>query len=375
MRILYHHRTRSRDGQRVHIDGLIGALRRAGHDVDIVGPPPKREPVGGEQTPGSPRRSFVRELTELAYNAVEHVQLMRAAARFRPDALYSRHALFVLAPGWVARRLRLPLVVEVNAPFTRERTRHGGLVLSGLAMRLENSTLNGAGRVIVVTKVMAEMLVAQGVDARRIEVHWNGLEPDALRPPAEAEVLRRDLGLEGRNVLGFVGYVRDWNRLDRTYPFLVRRPNAVLALVGDGPDRPRLSREAERLGIADRVRFLGTVPRDKVLAHVALFDVALLPETPAYTSPLKLLDYLVSGRAILAPDRPNIREVIIHDENGYLFDPQRTGDFDAKLEALLESESLRRRLGSAARATIDRFGLTWDHNAERVVAAFSTLRG
>ncbi len=111
------------------------------------------------------------------------------------------------------------------------------------------------------------------------------------------------------------------------------------------------------------------------MAHVALFDVALLPETPAYTSPLKLLDYLVSGRAILAPDRPNIREVIIHDENGYLFDPQRTGDFDAKLEALLESEPLRRRLGAAARATIDRFGLTWDHNAERAVAAFSTLRG
>lgn len=373
MRILYHHRTRSQDGQRVHIDGLIGALRRAGHEVEIVGPPPKREPEGRAGTSGPPRRSVLREWTELAYNVIEFVQLVRAAARFRPDAIYSRHALFVIAPVWVARRLRLPLIVEVNAPFTQERSRHGGLAFPGLARRLENGALNRAGRVIVVTQAMADLMAAQGVETDRLEVHWNGLEPGALVPPADTEGLRRGLGLEGRNVLGFVGYVRDWNRMDRTYPFLVRAPRAVLLLIGDGPDRPRLSKEAARQGIADRVVFLGTMPREKVPAHVALFDVALLPETPAYTSPLKLLDYLVAGRAILAPDRPNIREVLTHGENGYLFDPQRPGDFDEKLEALLESESLRRRLGDAARATIARRGLTWDHNAARVVAAFEAL--
>ncbi len=378
MRILYHHRTRSRDGQRIHIEGLVGALVRAGHEVEIVEPRPRVEAPGvagrAAVDAGPPRASLVRELAELAYNVPERLQLMRAARRFRPEAIYARHALFTTSAAAAARSLRLPLMIEVNAPLALERSRHGGLRLANHARRLETHTLNRADRVIVVTRAMAQLMEQQGVAPERLEVHWNGLEPAALSRPLDGAALRRARGWQERIVLGFVGFVRDWNRLDRVYPFLRNEPRALLAVVGEGPDRARLEQLAVAAGVAAQVVFLGTLPRAQVLDTVAAFDVALLPEVTEYASPLKLLDYFAASRAALVPNRPNLREVVRDGENGVLFDPSNDADFSARLAALVADPVVRARIGAAGRATIDALGLTWDHNAARVVAEFEALR-
>ena len=389
MKILYHHRTRSADGQRVHIDGLIGALRRAGHEVEIVAPKPRREAgpttlnsgaASGDKAParadgGPPRASLLRELAEQAYDFVERRALRRAIDRFHPAAIYSRHALFSTAAAVVARERGLPLSIEVNAPLALERSQHGGLFFEARARRLETATLNRADRVVVVTQAMGELLVEQGVERSRLEVHWNGLEPEALRGHFDGGAIRRALGLttDSRDalVLGFVGFVRDWNRLERLFPFLARTRSARFVVVGEGPDQPRLLRLAAEAGVAARVHFVGTVPRAKVLDHVAAFDIALLPEVTRYASPLKLLDYFAAGKPALVPDYANLREVVADGENGLLFDPARAGDFERRLEELAASKELRERIGAAGRATIDRLGLTWDANARRVVEGFA----
>jgi glycosyltransferase involved in cell wall biosynthesis len=373
VRLLYHHRTRSRDGQRVHIDGLLGALRRAGHEIEVVEPRPRRETAPGASAGGDggpPRASALRELAELLYNVPERWQLGRAIARFRPDAIYSRHALFASAASAAARAHRLPLLIEVNAPLALERSRHGGLRLGSFARRHEAAVLNRADRVIVVTRAMGELLAEQGVAREKLEVHWNGLEPSALADVPDGKAVRAARGFGDRVVLGFVGFVRDWNRLERVFPFLARRSDALLVVVGEGPDRGRLERLAAAAGVADRVAFLGTLPRSRVLETVAAFDVALLPEVTEYASPLKLLDYFAAGRAALLPDRPNLREVVEDGVNGLLFDPADDASFVAGLVRLVEDAALRARLGAAGRATIDRLGLTWDANAARVTAAF-----
>jgi len=185
---------------------------------------------------------------------------------------------------------------------------------------------------------------------------------------------RARLHLDGRFVVGFVGFVRDWNLLERAFPFLARHQDALLLVVGEGPDRSRLEAEARRLQVADRVRFLGTLARQEVLEHVAAFDVALLPEVTEYASPLKLLDYFAAGRAVVAPDRANLREVVVSERNALLFDPAEDAAFDAALERLAASPGLRARLGSEGRATIDRRGLTWDANAARVIERLTELR-
>ena len=375
MKILYHHRTRSRDGQRVHIDGLIGAMRRAGHEVFEVGPESHENEDHGRVSRSRGYLRPLREAAEMAYNVVEIRQLQRAVREVRPDALYSRHALYCQAPAAIARRAGLPWIVEVNAPLAQERARHGGLSFPQWARRSETRFLNQAGRVVVVTEVMRDIMIEQGVGAQRIEVHYNGIDPTQPEPALDAvEALRRQRSLENRTVLGFVGFVRDWNRLERVYQCLRARPDTVFLVVGDGPDCRRLQQRAEQEGVAGQVQFLGAVSHSDVPLHVRLFDVALIPETPIYASPLKLLDYLAAGRCILAPDRANLRQVLQHGDNAYLFDSEQDESFQTMLGELAGDVALRRRLGDSSRGTIDRLQLTWDHNASRVVQQFEALQ-
>jgi glycosyltransferase involved in cell wall biosynthesis len=86
-----------------------------------------------------------------------------------------------------------------------------------------------------------------------------------------------------------------------------------------------------------------------------------------YSSPLKLFEYLQLGRAIVAPDAENIREVLTNGKDALLFDPATDGALEAALFRLCVDPSLRARLGEAARQTIVKRSLTWSRNAQRVL--------
>lgn len=382
MRILYHHRTASKDGQAVHIDEMVAALRELGHEVRVVGPAPDGGAMGA--TVGWVQRLRRRlpkvcyELLELAYSALAYRRLAAAAREFRPDVIYERYNLYLLAGVMLKRRLRIPLLLEVNSPLADEREAFGGLGWAGLARWSERFVWRRADAVLPVTQVLAAIIQRQaGIDVDRLHVVPNGInERQFATAPPRAEARAR-LGLgEDELVLGFVGFVRDWHRVDRALHWLAS-PDAPassrLLVVGDGPARGVLEQLASELGLAARVRFSGVVPRDALPAWVAAFDIALQPAVTPYASPLKLFEYLVMGQAIVAPAVPNIEEVLRHDHNALLFDVAREDALPAALTRLARDAALRRALGARARATIGELSLTWRGNAERVGALAARL--
>jgi glycosyltransferase involved in cell wall biosynthesis len=372
MRILYHHRIASSDGQAVHVEEIVHALRAAGHEVLLVGPASlEREPLGfeGGITKQLKRRlpRALYELAELAYNAVALVRLWLAVRRFRPDIIYERYNLYFIAGVVLKRILRLPLLLEVNAPLFAERSRYGGIAIPALGRRCERVAWRGADLVLVVTRVLGDVVRAEGVAAERIVVIPNGINPahfDHLRDTRSAHAM---LGLPQRTVLGFTGFMREWHGLERLVELVAASPDRCLLLVGDGPARPLIERRADELGVADRVRITGVVGRNQVAAHVIAFDVALQPDVVDYASPLKLFEYLALGRAIVAPDKPNIREILEHERNALLFPAGDTAAMALAVERMCRDPALRERLGSAARATIAARDLTWAANARRIV--------
>ncbi len=369
MRILYSHRIQSRDGQSVHVEELIHAFRAAGHEVLVVGPGVyEKSEFGGESKLVSLIRrilpGFAGELAELAYNVPATLRLVRAFRRFRPDFVYERYNLYFLSGSILARWFKATVFLEVNAPLAQERSEFGGLKLRKLAFAVERFTWKSATRALPVTRVMGDMMTEAGVRADRIHVVPNGIVLDRFPP-------RPDNNDDTAVVLGFVGFVRDWHGLDTIIAAMAEdndARNISLVVVGDGPVREELEQQAATLGIKDRVQFTGLVPQEQVAGRVMAFDIALQPAVTPYASPLKIFDYMAASCAIVAPDQPNIREILVHERTALLFDPASRDTQWAAIKRLAGDIALRRRLGVSARAELEERGYTWSGNAERIVS-------
>ena len=381
MKILYHHRTRSKDGQYVHIEEMIHALRQQGHEVVIVAPPSaETESFGSDAGAVALLKRWLPkwfyELMELGYSLVAYRRLAKAVRQHRPDCLYERYNLFLPAGVWLARKHKLPLLLEINAPILEERSRYDGLALKRLARWSQAYAWRNADVALPVTRVLGDIVASYGVPEERIVVIPNGINGERFGAAPDVGAAKRALGLDGKLVLGFTGFVRDWHGLDKVIDLIAVDPPAAqrhLLVVGDGPARAALEKQARELGIADRVTFTGIVGRDDVARHVAAFDIALQPAVVAYASPLKLFEYLALGKAIVGPAQPNIEEILTQDQNAVLFDPDSTASLAAAVERLCADPVLRDKVAAGARATIVEQKLTWHENALRVVDLFGKL--
>src|SRR2546428_2801986 len=117
MKILYHHRIRSKDGQYVHVEEMINALKALGHEIVLVAPTAiEKEEFGADAGMVAwmkrhlPR--MVYELLELSYAGLAFFRLRRAVREHRPDCLYERYNLFMPAGVWLKRRYGLPMLLE-----------------------------------------------------------------------------------------------------------------------------------------------------------------------------------------------------------------------------------------------------------------------
>lgn len=376
MKILYHHRTASKDGQAVHIDELIGALHQLGHEVRIVAPEiGSGDDMGAEagwvQKLKTHLPKALYELLELAYTFVAYRRLRQAAREFQPDFIYERYNLFLLAGVMLKRRLGIPMLLEVNGPLVEERSRYGGLALEKIGRWAEGTTWRGADVVLPVTNVLADHVRAYGVPEERIRIVPNGINVEHFSQAPGREAAKQQLGLTGEFVLGFTGFVRDWHGVDRVIRWIASPAapaNAHLLVVGDGPVRQELEQLADRLAVRQRLTFTGVIDRQQVPAHVAAFDIALQPAVTAYASPLKLMEYLALGKAIVAPREPNLLEILTDGDNALMFDNADPKGIETALTQLAADADLRERLGSAAAATIARKQLTWIGNASHIVS-------
>lgn len=385
-RILYHHRTRARDGQAVHVRFLISAFRALGHKVkevslvrhgDEEGPPGKGS---GLFLLASLLPRFSLEILEHLYGNVGTHKILAAAKGFDPHFIYERYALSNLAGIHAKEKLGLPLFLEVNSPMVFEMERLGKLAFRRWARRVETQIFRRADLIFVVSGVLKKMLVEQGVEPGKILVRHNGVEPSLFPPEEEKEGIRAELGLAGKRIVGFSGFLREWHRMDMALESLASLVRAgfddlFLLVVGDGPGCRPLMEHASSLGVGERVKITGGMPPEAVPRWVSTFHVGVLPAINPYASPLKLFDYLAAGVPVVAPDQENLREVVEHGKTALLFEKGNPLAFEESVKSLLEDRGLADRIGKNGRASILERGFTWKENARRVVEAYEERYG
>jgi glycosyltransferase involved in cell wall biosynthesis len=173
-------------------------------------------------------------------------------------------------------------------------------------------------------------------------------------------------------IVGYSGHLYAWKGVDDLLRAVAEIPTARALIVGgheQEPDLARVKALAASLGIADRVTFTGLVPPAEVNTHLAAARVLALPNPASaistrFTSPLKLFEYMASGRPIVATDLPAIREVLRDGENALLVEPGNSAAMADAIQRLLQDDGLAARLGRAAYQAAPEY--SWARRAERL---------
>ncbi len=394
-RILYHHRTQGRGAEGHHIVSIVTALRELGHQVDLLSPrgvdPFKlvnQPPVdkARTRTRGTQRLwslisrhapNWLFELLEIGYNLIAGWKLRQALKKTDYDFIYERYAFFLIAGGWAARRYGVPLVLEANE-VTAIPDRARRQVFANLCERFEHYLFARCQQVLPVSSYLAELGKSRAPESVPFFVTPNAIDPAKIMPrPKSAELIDK-YQLAGKQVIGFAGWFDHWDRLDLLLQGLnklsTRYPQACLLLIGDGPGLSELTTQATALNLQERVILTGKVPRDQVLDYLQLLDIAVLPHSNPFGSPIILFEFFGLKIPVVAPRLPPLEDVITSNENGLLFTPLDIDGCTTAVEQLLVSESLRHSIADRAQAQL-LAKHTWQRNVEAVIAQFESLSG
>jgi PEP-CTERM/exosortase A-associated glycosyltransferase len=311
-----------------------------------------------------------------------------AIRTLRPDQVHVHspvlNALAALRP---ARRHGVPLLYEIRA-FWEDAAVGNGTGREGspryrLTRQLETWAANQADAVAVICEGLRLDLVARGVDPGKIIVSPNGVDMGLFGAPlAPDPAFAASLGLEGAEVVGFIGSFYDYEGIDdliAAMPMLAqRRPKARLLLVGGGPMDAQLRAQAASSPAAERTHFTGRVPHDQVERFYALIDVLAYPRKAMrlteLVTPLKPLEAMAQGKLVAASDVGGHRELIEDGVTGTLFPPGDPPALAAALDRLFEQRSGWDERRRTARAFVER-DRNWSSNISNYVPVYQRLTG
>lgn len=260
-------------------------------------------------------------------------RIIELARRHSIDLIHAHspclNGLAALRAGAICK---LPVVYEVRAFWEDAAVDHGTARERGARYRLgralESRVLKRAQQITCICEGLRQDIVARGIPPESVTVIPNAVDIENFPLiAARDEELMRSLGLGLGKVLGFIGSFYGYEGLDLMLAamprILARLPDTRLLLVGGGPQEATLIRQAERLGLGDRVIFTGRVPHERVPAYSSLVDAFVFPRKSMrltdLVTPLKPLEAMAQGRLVLASDVGGHRELIDDGITGLLF--------------------------------------------------------
>jgi PEP-CTERM/exosortase A-associated glycosyltransferase len=312
---------------------------------------------------------------------------LRALVRdLEPDILHAHSpALNGRAALRVGREFGLPVVYEVRAFWEDAAVDHGTSREGGaryrLSRALETRVLRDADAVTVICEGLRKDVVARGIPEEEVTVIPNSVDVERFTTErCRDSGLARSLGLEGCDVLGFLGSFYAYEGLElliEALPALLeKRPRLRLLLVGEGPREESLRARVRELGLADKVVFPGRVPHSEVRRYYDLVDVLVYPRFPMRltetVTPLKPLEAMAMGKLLVASNVGGHRELIRDAETGLLFEAGNASDLARKVLLALEDEELKRRIPICARRFVEE-ERTWARGVARYRAVYDRL--
>jgi glycosyltransferase involved in cell wall biosynthesis len=260
---------------------------------------------------------------------------------FWPDGVAAMH---------LARRLGVPFSIK-----GRGSDIHFWGGREGIAAQMLEAAREAAG-ILAVSEDLKRAMVAIGMPAEKIAVHYTGVDLDRFAPLDRAEA-KAKLGIEGPLIVS-AGALIPLKGQRLALDALARLPEATLILVGDGPDRAALERAARAAGVAQRTRFAGTVPHEEVPALLAAADATVLASEREGLANA-WVESLACGTPVVITNVGGAREVVDRPEAGRIVERSA-----AALAEGLRSLLADRPEQAAVRRSAERF--SWARNGEEL---------
>jgi glycosyltransferase involved in cell wall biosynthesis len=340
-------------GPASHAPDVARFLNERGHEVEVVttassAPAEEEFPV-----------RWVSRRLPVGLRHVRGADLIRSRAR-RVDVVYTTGMFGRSSAGALAARR--PYVVKLTADPAFERTRRRGLVggdvdefqqggggpVAQVLRRARNLELRRAAYVYCPSAYLRRLVLSWGIPSERVSVLPNPVP--SLPDLAERAELRRAFGLNGAT-LAFAGRLTAQKSLGRALAAVASTSDVQLVIAGDGPDREALERQARELGIANRVTFLGTQPRRRIVELFRAADASILSSSWE-NFPHTVVEALAVGTPVLAMEAGGVGEVVRDGVNGLLVP---AGDEAALADAVrryFSDAELRERLRKAAAQSV-----------------------
>nr|WP_246580450.1 glycosyltransferase [Deinococcus aestuarii] len=349
---------------------LSDELRARGHHVEVVAPsfPDGHGPDADDTRPDVRRAPSVRYVFLPTYRLAWPT---RKDFEQKYDLVHTHTPLTLgLAGARLARKWRVPHVATYHThveaythylPGLTPIQRHTRIVTRVMGLYYRR-----AQAVITPTAAMLDVTQAMGVK-----------NPVVIPTAARPEVLRQAPPIQnpwpaGKRRLLSVGRLAREKRFDLVLDALAGLPDAHLVVLGEGPEREHLSAHAERVGVADRVTFLGVRPWTEIGAYYRLAELFLFA-SDTETQGLVLQEAQLMGVPVVAVGARGTLSGVAHGKSGYLVAPGDVGALRGHAAEILGDPALWARLSGGART----FGTAWTPGgvAERVLDVYAGVLG
>ena len=301
----------------------------------------------------------------------------REARLLRPDVL---HAHWALPNGFIAavasKTLGIPLAVSVPGSDAQVAGQNP------LFRRMAQFTFDQADLLTANSESLRDAVVRLGADPAKFDMIIYGTDPAKLRPnPRGVADLRTRLGVPDDAVVALaVGRMAPKKGFDVFLRALaqpqLRKRNLVAVMVGEGDEWAAWQALARELGVDQRVIWTGNVSTDEIGVYYNLADMLVMPSVskPADGLNVCVLDAMSCARPVIGSNVAGNPLAIDHGRTGFIVPEQDPAALADALATLAEQPALRRAMGQAGRARIDR-ELGWPPLARRYVEHFENMVG
>jgi glycosyltransferase involved in cell wall biosynthesis len=350
-------------GPASHAPDVARYLHGRGHHVEVV-TTADAQPVSFEV----PVHWISRRLPKGLIHMRTAAEIARRAAR--ADVVYTTGMFGRSSAGSVAART--PYVIKLTADPAFERARRRGIVVgdvdefqrldAGAAVRMlrlaRDAELRHAAHVFTPSAYLGELAVSWGVDAGRVSVLPN---PYPLIPErASRRSLRESFGMHGPT-LAFAGRLTAQKALGDALDAVAQVDGVVLLIAGDGDQREPLEARVAELALEARVRFLGPLPRDRIVELFRAADASVLSSSWE-NFPHTVVEALAAGTPVIATAVGGVAEVVRDGVNGLLVAPGDPVALAAAIRRFFADAALQEGLRGAAASSVA------DYAPERVFA-------